>query len=199
MDGEVTLQVFNFPPGKEFIVTMGPMGTRGIGGYVIGTQSSGEGGSFIVTYAIPPQLYGSDMIAIRMESTTSDHFVYDYFQNNDGYTVTTAGPTTNGDWVLAAGTHPNTQIVNVEKDLSVTITGTNFTRNDTYTVRMGPIGTQGVNGIIVDSYNTGNSSTFTATFSIPDSLKGAAQIAIRFESNNSAYYAYDWFYNSNTP
>ena len=52
-DTEVTLQVFNFPANKDFAVTMGPLGTRGVGGYAIGTQSSGEGGSFIVTYPIP--------------------------------------------------------------------------------------------------------------------------------------------------
>jgi hypothetical protein len=198
-DGEVTLQVFNFPPDKDFIVKMGPMGTRGINGFVIGTQNSGEGGSFIATYPIPPQLYGSDMISIRMESTSSDHFVYDYFQNKDGFSSDASGDPSNGDWVLPAGTHPNTQVVGVVQGGSVTIKGTNFTLNDTYTVRMGAIGTQGVGGIVVDSYVTGSSSSFTATFTIPASLQSAAKIAIRFESNNSPYYAYDWFYNSNYP
>ena len=198
-DGEVTLQVFNFPPDKDFIVKMGPMGTRGINGFVIGTQNSGEGGSFIATYPIPPQLYGSDMISIRMESTTSDHFVYDYFPNKDGLSLDVAADPSNGNWVLPVGTHPNTQVVGAVEGTSVTIKGTNFTLNDTYTVRMGVIGTQGVGGIVVDSYTTGSSSSFTATFTIPASLQSAAKIAIRFESNNSPYYAYDWFYNSNYP
>lgn len=200
-DGEVTLQVFNFPPNKDFLVTMGTLGTQGIGGFVIGTQSSGDGGSFIVTYPIPAQLYGSDTIAIRMESTTSDHFVYDYFQNADGYNPGATGGTTTtaGDWSLPAGTYPHTNVTAVVKDTSVTITGTNFTKNDVYTVRMGAIGTQGVGGIVVDSFSTGASGAFTATFQIPAGLKGAAQIAIRFESNNTVYYAYDWFNNTTGP
>lgn len=198
-DGEVTLQVFNFPPDKDFIVKMGPMGTRGINGFVIGTQNSGEGGSFIATYPIPPQLYGSDMISIRMDSTTSDHFVYDYFQNKEGYSFDTTADSSNGDWLLPAGTHPNTQVTGVVKGTSVTIKGTNFTLNDTYTVRMGAIGTQGVGGVVVDTYSTGSSSEFTATFSIPASLQSAGKVAIRFESNNSPYYAYDWFFNSDYP
>ncbi len=199
-DGEVTLQVFNFPADKDFIVTMGPMGTQGIGGFVVGTQTSGEGGSFIATYPIPSQLYGSDMISIRMESTSSDHFVYDYFQNIDGYNATSStGVTASGDWSLAAGTYPHTTVVGVSSGNSVTVTGTNFTKNDTYTVRMGAIGTQGVGGTVVASYNTDNSGTFTATFTIPASLAGASQIAIRFESNNSVYYAYDWFNNVDYP
>jgi hypothetical protein len=198
-DGEVTLQVFNFPPDKDFLVKMGPMGTRGINGFVIGTQNSGEGGSFIATYPIPPQLYGSEMISIRMESTTSDHFVYDYFHNKDDFSLDVSADPSNGNWVLPAGSHPNTQIAGVVQGTSVTISGTNFTLNDTYTVRMGPIGTQGVGGTVVDSYVTGAVPTFSASFSIPASLQTAAKIAIRFESNNSPYYAYDWFYNSNYP
>ena len=101
--------------------------------------------------------------------------------------------------MLAAGTYPTTTIVSSVKGISVTVTGTNFTLNDAYTVRMGPFGTRGEGGYVVATYNTGNSNTFTATFTIPDSLKDAAQIAIRFESNNSPYYAYDWFNNVNTP
>jgi len=198
-DGEITLQVFNFPADKDFIVKMGPMGTRGINGFVIGTQNSGEGGSFIATYPIPPQLYGSEMISIRMDSTTSDHFVYDYFLNKDGFSSDVVPDPSSGNWVLPAGTYPRTQIVGVSKGSSVTIQGANFTLNDTYTVRMGVIGTKGVGGIVVDTYSTGSSSTFTATFSIPVSLQGADRIAIRFESNNSPYYAYDWFYNSDSP
>ena len=199
-DGEVTLQVFNFPADKEFLVTMGAMGTQGIGGYVIGTQSSGEGGSFIATYAIPPQLYGSDYISIRLESTTSDHFTYDYFQNNEGYAATSnSGVTSNNDWILASGTYPSTNVISTIEDQTVTITGTNFTLNDSYIVRMGPIGSQGVGGVVVDTFNTGASRTFTATFSIPDSLKGSSRIAIRFESTNTSYYAYDWFNNQTSP
>ena len=198
-DGEVTLQVFNFPPGLEFTVTMGPMGTKGIGGYVVGTQSSGDGGTFIVTYPIPPQLYGMELIAIRLQSTSSGHFAYDYFQNEDGYNATSSGVAYEGDWLLPAGTYPSTTVVAVKQDTSVTISGYNFTKNDTYTVRMGPIGSQGVGGIIVGTYSTGASSSFTATFNIPPALAGSYQIAIRFESDNTSYYAYDWFYNTTFP
>lgn len=205
-DGEVTLQTYNFPPDKDFLVTMGPMGTRGIGGYVVGTQNSGEGGSFIATYPIPQQLYGSDMISIRLESTSSGHYAYDYFTNADGYNASATGsslipgisPTVSG-WSLAPGTYPYTSVIGVVQDTSVTIQGTNFTTDDTYTVKMGPIGTQGVGGVVVATYSTGSSSSFTATFNIPSNLIGAGQIAIRFESDNTPYFAYDWFNNISSP
>jgi hypothetical protein len=85
------------------------------------------------------------------------------------------------------------------QDTSVTIQGTNFTTNDSYTVRMGPVGSQGVGGIVVGSYSTGASSSFTASFNIPPSLQGSSRIAIRFESDNTPYYAFDWFSNNTYP
>jgi hypothetical protein len=199
-DSEVTLQTFNFPANKDFLVTMGPMGTKGIGGFVVGTQNTGTGGSFVVTYPIPAQLWGSEFIAIRLESTSSTHFAYDFFENADGYSAA-VGTTSafSGDWLLPAGTHPYTQVSSVNKDTSVTINGTNFTKNDTYTVYMGPMGTKGVGGWYVGDKLTGNTSAFTATFNIPAALQGSSMIAIRFESHNTTYYAYDWFYNSDYP
>lgn len=228
-DTEVTLQVFNFPPNKDFAVTMGPLGTRGIGGYAIGTQNSGEGGSFIVTYPIPAQLHGSDYISIRLESTTSAHYAYDYFKNgvtsssssSTTTTTTTAAdsPSDQGgvveadnpvlagdapetvntsDWVLATGTYPMTKITVVEAGKTVTVTGSNFTKNDTYIVLMNWFGTRGINGVEVGTVETGDSSTFEQTFDIPESLADAASIAIRFESKNTPYYSFDWFSNSDT-
>lgn len=194
-DQEVTLQVFNFPAGKDFIVTMGEIGTRGIDGYVVGVQDSGEGGSFIVTYPIPSSLKGSQYISIRLESTSSGHFAYDFFKNVEGYGSTSTTPTDPSDWKLAPGTYPLTQIESVTAGESVTVKVTNATKNDAYTVRMGAWGTRGVDGIVVDTYYTDDSGTFTATFTIPDSLKSAGKIAIRFESVNAIYYAFDWFVN----
>ena len=199
-DSEVTLQTYNFPADKDFVVTMGPLGTKGVGGFVIGTQNSGVGGSFVVTYPIPAQLWGSAYIAIRLQSTTSGHFAYDYFENASGYSASSGGSSSvSAGWTLAAGTYPYTQVTAVVKDGTVTFSGFNFTKYDTYTVTMGPIGSKGVGGFIVAEKATGASSTFTETFTIPAGLYGADRIAIRFQSQNTPYYAYDWFYNSNLP
>jgi hypothetical protein len=200
-NSEVTLQTFNLPADTDFLVTMGPIGSKGLGGFVVGTQNSGDGGSFIATYPIPAQLWFSELIAIRLQSTTSGHFAYDFFQNVSGYSADTSpsAEPANPGWVLPAGTYPYTQVIGVVKDTHVTISGTNFTKNDSYTVYMGPIGSKGVGGIYVGDKLTDNSSTWTASFNIPDALKGAARIAIRFESKNTPYYAYDWFYNSDNP
>lgn len=193
---EVTLQLYNMPPEKDFLVTMGPIGTQGIGGFVIGTQTTGAGGSFIVTYAIPAQLQNESLISIRFQSTSSGHYAFDYFANEDGYNAVTGGSsTTNPDWVLPAGTFPTFTIVSQVKDSTVSITGTNFTKNDTYTVLLGLYGTQGVGGFVAGTIETGNSSAFSVTIDIPAELAGLDIIAIRLESENADYYAYNFFYN----
>jgi hypothetical protein len=139
------------------------------------------------------------MISIRLESTSSGHFAYDYFKNLEGYSAENPDPVLNLNWKLSTGTHPITNIVSVVEGTSVTVAGSNFTENDEYTVLMGVFGTRGVGGVVVDTYETNDSSSFSATFTIPENLKNLSRIAIRFESVNSPYYAYDWFYNSTYP
>ena len=196
-DTEVTLTTYSFPEDIDFVVTMGLIGTRGINGIVVGTQNSGDGDSFTVTYPIPGQLKGQDVIAIRFESSTTDHFSYDFFHNLDGYSYISDGSESLcGDWVLSPNTYPSTAVNSVSTDTSVTISGFNFTKNDEYKVLMGPIGTKGVGGVQVGTITTADNNTFTETFNIPASLQGQSPIAIRFESVNTDYYAYDYFYNN---
>ncbi|GAB4473443.1 MAG: hypothetical protein Kow0088_08770 [Anaerolineales bacterium] len=103
----------------------------------------------------------------------------------------------NAQSALAYSGYPYFYIVSVTPDKSVTIRAYNFPANDTYKVMMNKIGTKGINGIVVDTIPSGNGGSFTATFSIPNALKGQWQIAIRLQSTSgSGYYAYNWFYNT---
>lgn len=56
MDVSVTIKTNNLPPNDTFTVTMGNYGTKGIGGVVVGSTSSGAGGSQTFTYDIPIRL-----------------------------------------------------------------------------------------------------------------------------------------------
>jgi len=93
---------------------------------------------------------------------------------------------------------PTFTIQSVVKDTSVTIETKDFPAGDTFVVTMGKMGTRGVNGIKVGEQKSGEGGTFTATYKIPDALKGEYQIAIRLQSPTSGYYAYNWFYNNTT-
>ena len=93
-----------------------------------------------------------------------------------------------------ASAKPYTTIVSVNKDVSVTISGVNFPKDQTFTVRMNTYGTLGIGGVVVGTKEPSDSTSFTATYNIPASLVGASKIAIRFD-NPQGYFAYDWFDN----
>lgn len=205
-DDTVTIKAVNFPPNDTFTVRMGPYGTLGIGGYVVGTQNSGTG-SFTATYNIPTQLVGSTKIAIRLQSPTSGYYSYNWFWNNDhpdpvpvpGATPApgTTPSTSPGMPLGGAGTIPSTTITSVNPDANVTASGSNFPTNDILKVYIGYYGTKGVGGILVNTEPTNASGTFTGTYSIPLAMQGQALLAIRWVSPATGYYAYDWF--ANTP
>ena len=191
-DQTVSITTYNYPANQDFVVTMGPMGSMGINGYYVTTINSGAGGSFPATFTIPAQLKGSYQIAIRLQSAQG-YYSYNWFYNN---TNGQGGkPTYSGI--------PTFRIVSVNADQDVTVETNNFPANQTFTWTMGAMGTQGINGIVVNSaWNSGNGGTMTATFAIPAQLKGSYQISIRAQTGHThpynPFYAYNWFYNNTT-
>lgn len=202
-DVSVTITTYNFPAGDTFRVLMNYIGTRGVGGIHVATVNSGAGGSFIGTFNIPDALKGQSRIAIRLESPTSGYFSYNWFYNSSipvtGPTVTPGGPTvTPGTPVapLPPFVIPTFSITDVTRDATVSIRTANFPVNDTFDVLMNYMGTHGVGGIKVATFNSGAGGTLAATFNVPDALKGQTQIAIRLQSPTSGYYAFNWFWNN---
>jgi hypothetical protein len=196
----VTILTHNFPPNDTFTVTMGKFGTLGIGGEVVVTTESGNGGAFEVTYTIPTKLADLGQIAIRLQSPTTGFFAYNWFFNTTAIetptpqVTPTATPTPPG-----YSGFPTFTISAVVKDETVTITGKNFPTNDTFTVTMGKFGTLGIGGTNVGTTDSGTGGTVSATYNIPASLAGETRIAIRLQSPTSKYFAYNWFWNSTTP
>jgi hypothetical protein len=64
---------------------------------------------------------------------------------------------------------------------------------------MGEMGTQGVDGVLVTTIDSGDGGAFNETFNIPASLAGNEQISIRLEATSGGFYAYNWFYNTTSP
>jgi LysM domain len=79
-DTSVTVLTANFPPGQDFVVTMGPLNSLGLGGVVVATTNSGAGGAFTATYNIPASLAGTGQISIRMQSA-SGYYSFNWFWN----------------------------------------------------------------------------------------------------------------------
>lgn len=188
----VTIKTNNFPANDTFKVLMGYMGTRGVSGIKVATQSSGSGGSFTATYDIPAELSGQYRIAIRLQSTTgSGYFAYNWFYNDASGSSGSQNPPP------GYSGFPTFSIVSVVKDTSVTILTKNLPPNDTFKVLMNYMGTRGKGGEQVATLDTGTGGAQTLTYNVPAFLAGQYQIAIRLQSTTgSGYFAYNWFYNN---
>ena len=197
-DEEVVITTYNFPANHDFVVRMGLFGTAGIGGIVVGTVNSGAGGSLEFTFAIPIDLRSQSRIAIRLDATTEGYYAYNWFYNTDADIQSTATPfgvTPTGGVYYGI---PTISILSVNKDKDVTIQAKNFPAGYDFNILMGLIGTQGIGGIHVTTVNSAKGGAFTATYNIPDALKGDYQIAIRLQTADNYFYAYNWFYNNTT-
>ncbi len=193
MNTSVTVAAYNLPAGQTFTVRMGEYGTKAIGGIVMDSFDSGSGGSLTKTFSIPAALADRQRIAIRMDCPLG-FYAYNWFWNNTASTaVATPVPVVPGYVGI-----PTFSISAVVKDSSVTILTNNFPSGQTFTVRMGEYGTQGIGGIVVDSVDSGTGGAFSKTFAIPAALAGRYKIAIRLETSNGYFYAYNWFYNNST-
>lgn len=191
-DQSVTVETYNFPANQNFVVTMGPMGTRGVNGTVVGTTNSGAGGTFRATYQIPQALKGSYQIAIRMQTThTNPYVAYNWFYNN-------TAPGTGGQPVPPPqATAPTFRVCSVVQNQTVTIKTSHFPPNQAFTITMGPFGTQGIGGYVVGTMNSGVGGELTATFNIPAQLSGSQRIAIRAQTAQAhPFFAYNWFWNT---
>ena len=195
-DDQVSVQTYNLTPNDIYTVTMGEMGTQGIGGIVVKKVETGSGGAKEYTFDIPSALYGRYKISIRMQSPTSGYFAYNWFYNNS----TGSGgkpPDPPVDPVPPGYTgFPTFKILSVVRDDDVTVKTYNLTPNDKYVVTMGQMGTQGIGGIVVATVDSGSGGSKQYTFDIPLALYGRYKISIRMQSQTSPYYAYNWFYNN---
>ena len=191
-DKTVTIQTQNFPKNDSFNVLMNYMGTRGVNGIKVDTVSTGNGGQLTYTFDIPNALKGLYQISIRLQSNTgSGYYAYNWFYNNTSGT---------GGLIPGYFGYPTFSIASVARDTSVTISTNNLPPGEKFNVLMGPMGTRGINGVLVTTIDTGAGGSQILTFNIPGVLHGSYQIAIRIQSiSGSGLYAYNWFYNNTTP
>ena len=61
---------------------MGAHGTYAVGGVVVDTVTTDGGGTITDTFSVPAALAGSTRIAIRLQSSTTGYYAYNWFYNN---------------------------------------------------------------------------------------------------------------------
>jgi len=89
------------------------------------------------------------------------------------------------------------EIASVVKNKQVTIKSYDFPPDTDFVVTMGSYGAKGIGGVAVTTIDSEDGGSFVATYSIPQTLRGLKQIAIRLQSP-TGYYSYNWFYNNST-
>ncbi|HCS38802.1 MAG TPA: hypothetical protein DIW44_04360 [Anaerolineaceae bacterium] len=206
-DVSVTVSGVNFPADMTFTVRMGPFGTLGIGGTVVGTKEPSSSTSFTATYNIPASLAGASKIAIRFDSPQG-YYAYDFFVNNASAATSTAGPTATAGPTKTPGPSPTPKptstykgviptinIVGVQQGVSVSIVTKDYPAGQTFTVRIGEYGTLGIGGTVVGTLNSGAGGSVAQIFSIPAALASREKLSIRLDSP-LGYYSYDWFNNN---
>ena len=188
-DKLVTIKTFNFPAKKDFAVRMGKFGTKGVDGILAGTVNSGAGGTLIFTLPIPAALTTEKTIAIRLESTTSKHYAYNWFSN------TTFGTHQGGVPADETSSTPTMTVPTVKKDTYIVLKGSGFKPDESLNVLMGKYGTEGVNGTLAEKITANEKGAFINLIDIPASFKSESKIAIRIESNDTDTEIYTWFKN----
>jgi hypothetical protein len=191
-DSYVTIQTYNFPKSKDFVVLMGSASSLGIRGTHVAGFNTGTLTSDTYRFEIADSVRGLSQIAIRLENKDVDIYISRIFLNIDnGYGI--GGP-------IVATTTPSSRtyitITSVTVDDRVSLKVYKLPSGETFRALLGEYGTAGVNGTVVDTFDSGSGGTISMSLSIPDSLEGDKRIAVRIESTTSSTAASSWFYNN---
>lgn len=79
-DSTVTIMTSEFPAKSKYTVYMGPNGSRGYGGTLLGTFDTNEGGFMTLVFNIPATLRGYSPIDIRIEFPDG-RYTFNFFYN----------------------------------------------------------------------------------------------------------------------
>jgi hypothetical protein len=79
-DSTVTIMTSEFPTKSQYTILMGPYGTRGLGGTMLGTFNTDAGGQMTLVFNIPATLKGFSPIDIRIEFPDG-RYAFNFFYN----------------------------------------------------------------------------------------------------------------------
>lgn len=192
-DSTVKIRTNNFPSNVLFEVSIGRLSGNTYEWVKVADLDSDIGGSFGKTFDIPPQFSGTSQLILRIKQAKKNITVKQWFTN-----ATTNYGT--GGIYLPPGYSviPTIWIASVVRNTNVTIQSRNFPAGLQFDVFMGPMGTRGVNGYYVGTFDSGAGGSLLATFSIPAELMDHTRIAIRTQNLTTGYFSYNWFYNNTT-
>jgi hypothetical protein len=201
-DNNVTIQAYNFPSNVLFKLAM--RDTAGGSWETISPGlDTGRGGNFKAEIPIPASLHGHPSLSLRLTQEKKNGKV---FTQSQGFS--------NIDWWAGAGgaaskvypiyfpgpyywgNIPTIWIASVVRNSTVTFYTYNYPAGLDFQVLMSYMGTRGINGYYVGTFNSGAGGTMAVTMPIPPQLYNLYQISIRTQNLWTGYYSYNWFYNN---
>jgi LysM repeat protein len=198
-DISVTIKTANMPDNVLFEVSIGRKQSGSMNWMKVADLDSDRGGSFKAAFDIPDEFAGASTLSIKLVQAKKNKSLVRSF-SNASYTSGTGGPYypyyNYGNYYY--GTIPTIWIQSVVRDSTVTIRTANFPSGMDFQVLMGPMGSAGIGGYYVTTFNSGAGGAMTLTFNIPPQLYGSHRIAIRTQNQWSGFYSYNWFYNNTT-
>lgn len=79
-DSTVTIVTSEFPAKSQYTILMGPYGSRGVSGTMLGTFNTDAGGQMTLTFNIPATLKGFSPIDVRIEFPDG-RYTFNFFYN----------------------------------------------------------------------------------------------------------------------
>lgn len=194
----VTVRTSNFPSNVKFTVYIGKQQSGGSDWKKVADLDSDKGGTFKTVFNIPADFNGDTNLVMRITQAKKNISVDRYFANIPGWSGTGGLNPYNPHYPYYPwyGGIPTIWIASVARDSTVTVRTYNFPPNLNFDVLMGPMGTRGLYGYYVQTFNSGAGGSMVLTFPIPPQLYGSYQISIRTQNLGTGYYSYNWFYNN---
>lgn len=206
MDKSITVQGVGFPKDTEYDILMGVYGTMGMGGVKTASQKTGSKGEFKATYTIPEDFKGAYMISVRMESSASIYYAYNYFYNSTYLpaeeTSAASVTTTAVEATMATNSYsgyPFFTITKVKKNGTVTIMAENLPEGEVFEVMLSNYQDGSFEPVKAGTLDSSKGGSMETSFSIPDELKDVRQIAVRLTGTKTGYFAYNYFFNNDYP
>ncbi len=183
-DKSVTLQGKSLAANTRYSVYLSKYGSYPAGAYLVGSILTDKYGGFTATYNLPKRLVDTVKIAVNLTSTRGSA-VSNWFIN------ATSDGNTGGEGTPSL----SFTVSSVNDDDWVKIKTSNLPANVTFVVRMGKVGTKGVDGVIVGTLRDRSGGSVRASFDIPDQLQGKSKIDLRLENKQLGISYYMTFEN----
>ncbi len=180
-DESVTIRTKDFPLRTRFIARMDVVGKQALNGTLVGEFNSDKGGILEQTFAIPDNLKGKIILALRIESPDG------YLGSNWFFNETST------KMLPDEKAKPEISFSEAKKNTTVTVEAKNLPPSTSFWVRVGPFENFYSKYAFFDMVTSGADGSVKIPVTVPASAKDAEYIMVRLDGGGT--YAFNVFKN----